>query len=85
MDAAGEKLVFSVAYVGSGDLVVSSQRKADGSYTNLAQQWTASGTGTLSGSPASVAVTVPANTPPGTYRLVFELGDAKFPYNIIVE
>lgn len=85
VDAAGAKLVFSVAYVGSGDLVVSSQRKADGSYTDLAQQWTASGAGTLSGSPASIAVTVPENTPPGTYRLVFQLGDAKFPYNIIVE
>ena len=82
--SAGASLTFTVTYSGSGSLAVASQSKVNGNYVNLTKQWEVTGAGAAGGSPVSVTVNVPADTPPGTYRLVFKLGDAEFPYNVIV-
>lgn len=87
--AEGAQLKFLVNWnpVSGADLSVTVQRKSDGGYTNLVpeSQWTTAGAGIVNSSPANVTVTVPGNTEPGTYRLVFKAGDAQFPYNIIVK
>lgn len=66
------------------------QKKNNGSYEGITQQWTVTGnnqiTGSNSGGTQNITVTVPSeNMIPGTYRLLFTLGDQQVPYNIIVE
>ena len=84
---AGGELRFQVTGRGPGEITVDPQRKTADGYVSLAPQWEARVTGAAGDDPrsAAAAVTVPAGTAPGTYRLVFQLGDAQFPYNILVE
>ena len=66
-------------------VAVSVQKKTDGGYEDGAA-WTVSGNDALgagSGTQALV-VTVPDTLDPGTYRLLFTLGDQTAPYNLIV-
>lgn len=73
-------------------IICTTQSKLEGIYTDMDTSWTTTGlptnialsNGSASGNDISVAVTVPANTPVGTYRINFTLGDVVFPYNIIV-
>ena len=89
--SAGDALTFAVGYsvqnagAGSPAVAVSVQKKTDGGYEG-ADDWTVSGnealgagSGTQTGS-----VTVPSELAPGTYRLLFTLGDQTAPYNLIV-
>ena len=82
----GKQLSFRVTCSGGGAPAVISQRKEEnGTYVDLAVQWNYNVNGGTAGDRATAAVTVPAETAPGTYRLVFTLGEARFPYNLIVE
>ena len=89
--SAGDGLTFTVGYsvqhagATSPAVAVSVQKKTDGGYEDGAA-WTVSGNDALgagSGTQALV-VTVPDTLDPGTYRLLFTLGDQTAPYNLIV-
>ncbi len=90
----GAGMVFDVEYSivnGTGaDNVIGIQvyRKDAGIYDNPEPDgaWPVSGNGKLTAGTGShrISVSVPESAVPGTYRLVFELGGQKVPYNIIV-
>ena len=89
--SAGDELSFTVSYsvqhagATSPAVAMSVQKKTDGGYEDGAA-WTVSGNDALgagSGTQA-IVVTVPDTLDPGTYRLLFTLGDQTAPYNLIV-
>lgn len=82
----GAVIKFDVQYtpVTGMTLNVISQSKGDGRYTDLTTQWSVEDADAEDGKKI-VIVKVPEKTQPGTYRLVFKMGDAEFPYNIIVK
>lgn len=92
-DAASAKvLTFDVSYTVSNikepvTINISEQVKgADGKYAAISSWQVEENTGINNGSgTAAIKVTVPENTAPGTYRLIFEFGDQRVPYNIIIK
>ena len=62
-------------------------QKSGGTYTAVTAPWTVNGNATLSpgSGTQSITVTVPEELNPGTYRLLFRLGDQEVPYNLIVQ
>lgn len=89
---AGGALSFSIAYAVRGAAAepvridVSAQRKTDAGYQNV-QGWTVSGNDPLvaeSSGTQTISVVAPAPLEPGTYRLLFKLGDREVPYNVVV-
>lgn len=85
---AGSTLTFEVNYINSGgaetNIKVTPYQKVNGGYNIVSNLWEDIKTVNAAASPQTITVTVPAGTSPGTYRLLFELGDRKVPYNIIV-
>ena len=93
--SAGSQLTFTVSYsvfnVGAEEQVIGvAARKKNGSSYGEGISWNTGGNsailpeaGSASGS-QSIQVTVPQSADPGTYRLVFTLGDKRAVYNIIV-
>ncbi len=84
---AGGSLSFTANYTTStgGTISASAQKKEDGGYVDI-ESWPVSGDGALevgSGT-QTITVTVPNPLDPGTYRLLFKLGDQEIPYNLIV-
>lgn len=86
----GTELNFTVSYSvlnaeEAAAVRVETYRKENGNYVG-AQGWTVSGADRpVSGSGSSaITVRVPDHAEPGTYRLIFRLGDQETPYNVIV-
>ncbi len=75
-DAEGGTINFTISCSGDGTASWAWQSKTNGVYTTI-------NTNVVTNSQASV--TIPKNTEPGTYRVLFTYGDAEYPYNIIVE
>lgn len=89
--SAGDELSFTVGYsvqqadATSPAVAMSVQKKTESAYGE-SESWTVSGNDALgagSGTQA-IVVTVPDTLDPGTYRLLFTLGDQTTPYNLIV-
>lgn len=83
----GSSLSFTASYAASanGTISVSAQKKTNGGYEGIGA-WQVSGNDALAAGSGTqtIAVTVPSGLDPGTYRLLFKLGDQEVPYNLIV-
>lgn len=91
----GTVLEFSADYAVKGvqtlpvAIKVEVQKKNKGGYEGITQ-WAVEGNSGITDSDAegtqTISVTIPSqNIAPGTYRLLFKLGDQETPYNIIIE
>ena len=83
---AGDVLEFNAEYIlsGSSDIEVREQKKTAGTYADI-ESWDVAGNTGLTGETSNIKVTVPNGVGPGTYRIVFKLGEHEEPYHIIVE
>ena len=89
--SAGDALNFTVGYsvkhagATSPAVAVRVQKKTESGYEDSAI-WVVSGNDALDAGSGTqvIAVTVPDTLDPGTYRLLFALGDQTAPYNLIV-
>ena len=91
--ASGTKLSFKADYSvenqksGEGlKIEVAVQQKEEKNYVPLASPWTVTGNEAITTGSGSqqLSVQIPEDQAPGTYRLLFTLGDQKVPYNVIV-
>lgn len=76
----------SVSEAAAGETVhVTIQRKNDSGYGEFhGQDWSVTKGAASDTSPQTFTVAVPTSAEPGTYRLLFTLGDQKVAYNIII-
>ncbi|MDE8733820.1 hypothetical protein P0G10_11915 [Eubacteriales bacterium DFI.9.88] len=91
--ASGTKLSFKADYSvenqksgGGLKIEVAVQQKEEKNYVPLASPWTVTGNEAITTGFGSqqLSVQIPEDQAPGTYRLLFTLGDQKVPYNVIV-
>lgn len=85
--ATSKTLEFALKYIPVAsteaiDITVYS-KKSDGTYEEVSPAWTTA-TSNIADGTADAAVTVPQDTPAGTYRIKFTMGSAVYNYNIIV-
>lgn len=84
----GDNLKFTINYSVDREgesITIAVKKKVNGGYVDygdwkVTKMDISKGTGARENS-----ITVPANTGPGTYRLIFKLGDKEVPYNVIVQ
>lgn len=83
----GSSLEFAALYTASvdGAIAVKAQEKTAEGYRDV-PGWTVpdAGVSAADSGTQAIAVVVPESLGPGTYRLVFTLGDREVPYNLIV-
>ena len=87
----GKSLQFSVSYAitnkeGETAIQIRVQRKEENGYSDISGSWNISGNQSLAAENGTqnISITVPGNAGPGTYRIIFTLGDKEDVYNIIV-
>lgn len=84
----GDNLKFTINYSVDREgesITVAVKKKVNGGYVDYGD-WKVTKMDISKGTGArEKSITVPANTGPGTYRLIFKLGDKEVPYNVIVQ